>query len=996
LLIPSVAWAGEALPDEVRAIFERKCVSCHQSPEAKGGLDLTTAAGLRTGGESGEAVTAGDAEASVLMQYVVGDEPLMPKNGDPLTAEELAALEKWIAAGAAWPDDVTLSDKKFEGAAWWSTTKLSRPDVPEADAAWVRTPIDAFIWAKQREHGLHPAPEADRRTLIRRLSYDLLGLPPTPDEVDAFVNDAAPDAYERLVDRLLASPHYGERWARHWLDVVHYGDTHGYDKDKTRPNAWPYRDYVIRAFNGDKPYAQFVREQLAGDVLFPDSPDGIVATGFIAAGPFDYVGQIEVGEDIIDKKITRNLDRDDMVATAINTFVSTTAQCARCHNHKFDPIPQEDYYSLQAVFAGIDRADRPYPGDAKSAARRAELVAAEKRLKAEQDGLIGEIAKLTSAELQGIEVRIAALTGEAAKETLGGDAPNRTNGYHSNIETAQDVVKWVQIDLGASKPIEQIYLFPAHVAYGGHPGPGFGFPHRFRVEVSDDASFQTSQTLADETSADVAASGNTPWLIAAPSAVSARYVRVTAEKLWERTNDFIVAISELAVISGGENIAQGATVTALDSIEAPGGWGRSYLVDGLFAETSFAQAEASGGWEHIAKVAGAAAELRDLQRQAMAIREQLVPEVMRSREAAITVELEAVAAELATLPDQPLVYAAATDFNAEGNFRPTKGKPRPIHLLARGSEAAPQQEVAPGALSCVSELPSRFALDDANNEGSRRAALAEWIVDANNPLTWRSIANRMWLYHFGRGLVDTPNDFGRMGTLPTHPELLDWLAVEFRDGGQSLKSLHRLIVTSAVYRQSSAHDEAAAAIDAGNQYLWRMNRRRLEAEAVYDAALVVAGKLDTTMYGPGFQAFAFRDDHSPEYKYHEHDPDDPKSHRRSIYRFIVRSVPDPFMETLDCADPSLIVEKRNETLTPLQVLAQLNNKFMVRMAEHFAARASASSTDPREQMRTVFKLAIGRDADEQELNELTAYAQEYGLPNACRAIMNLNEFVFVD
>ncbi len=994
-LAANVRADGE-LPDNVRQIFERHCVSCHQPPEAKGGLDLTTAAGLRTGGESGEAVTAGDADASVLIEYVTGDEPLMPKKGDPLSAAEIDALRNWITGGAPWPDDVKLADKRFDGAKWWSTEPLVRPPVPEADASWVRTPIDAFIWAKQREKNLRPAPEADRRTLIRRLSYDLLGLPPSPEEADAFVNDAQPDAYERLVDRLLASPHYGERWARHWLDVVHYGDTHGYDKDKTRPNAWPYRDYVIRAFNGDKPYAQFVREQLAGDVLFPESPDGIVATGFIAAGPFDFVGQIEVGEDIIDKKITRNLDRDDMVATAINTFVSTTAQCARCHNHKFDPIPQEDYYSLQAVFAGVDRADRPYPGDPASAARRAELAAAEKRLQAEQSGLIGQIAALTSPELQALESQIAARQADTGSKTLGEVVAGRTNGYHSNIEAGPDVVKWVQVDLGQSRPIERVYLFPSHVAYHNHPGPGFGFPPRFRVEVSDDATFQNAQVIADESKADVTSPGNTPWVVTLPEGVSARYVRVTAEKLWERTHDFIFALSELAVISGGENVARGATVTALDSIEATGGWGRSYLVDGMFAETSFDQAQAGGGWAEIAKVSDAAADLRMLQSEASQRREQLVPSALRERQAAIGSELAAIAVERAALPAEPFVFAAATDFEAQGNFRPTKGQPRPIYLLARGSEASPQQEVGPGALSCVQGLPSRFALSDPGNEGSRRVALAEWIVDPRNPLTWRSIVNRVWLYHFGRGLVDSPNDFGRMGTQPTHPELLDWLAVEFRDGGQSLKSLHRLIVTSAVYRQSSAHDEAAAAIDAGNQYLWRMNRRRLEAEAVYDAALVVAGKLDTTMYGPGYQAFAFRDDHSPEYKYHLHDPDDPKSHRRSIYRFIVRSVPDPFMETLDCADPSLIVEKRNETLTPLQVLAQLNNKFMVRMAEHFAERVRAASPDPQEQIRLAFRLAIDRAPDDAELEELTEYSEQYGLANACRAILNLNEFVFID
>ncbi len=988
---------GEAeLPDAVRQVFERRCVSCHQSPEAKGGLDLTSAGGLRTGGESGPAVSPGEIDGSVLLDYVTGDKPLMPKQGDRLSPEEIDALRGWIRDGAPWPDDVRLTDQRFAGAQWWSTSPLVRPAVPEADPAWVRTPVDAFVWAKQRELGLHPASEADRRTLIRRLSYDLLGLPPSPAEVATFVADSAPDAYERLVDRMLASPHYGERWARHWLDVVHYGDTHGYDKDKTRPNAWPYRDYVIQAFNDDKPYAQFVREQLAGDVLYPDTRDGIVATGFIAAGPFDFVGQIEVGEDIIDKKITRNLDRDDMVATAMNTFVSTTVQCARCHNHKFDPIPQADYYSLQAVFAGVDRADRPYPNDPAISGQRQSLAEEERRIEAELTAIDKEIAATSSEELRAIETAIATRTSELTAVNLGPPQAAHTNGYHSQIEGASDTTKWVQIDLGAEKPIDRIYLFPAHVAYGGHSGPGFGFPWRFRVEIALDAEFTQPTLVSDETADGVRAPGDIPWLITPPAGTSARYVRVTALKLWERTSDFIFALSEVAVTSGGENIALGAEVSSLDSIEASGGWGRAYLVDGMFAETSFTQAESLGGWPRLANLAESASDVRRLHRDTDALRQQLIPEAASRRQAHLTQELQRVRDSKAQLPNDPVVFAAATDFEPQGNFHPTKGKPRAIHVLARGSEASPQDEAPPGALTCVTELTARFDVSSADNEGPRRVALAEWIADSRNPLTWRSIVNRVWLYHFGRGLVDTPNDFGRMGTQPTHPELLDWLAVEFRDNGQSLKALHRLIVTSAVYRQSSAHDEACAAIDAGNQYLWRMNRRRLEAEAVYDAALVVAGKLDTAMYGPGFQAFAFRDDHSPEYKYQEHDPDDPKSHRRSIYRFIVRSVPDPFMETLDCADPSLIVEKRNETLTPLQVLAQLNNKFMVRMAEHFAQRVSHRSPVLSEQVRYAFHLAIGREPDATELTELTAYAQQHGLANACRAILNLNEFMFVD
>ncbi|HEX2474727.1 MAG TPA: PSD1 and planctomycete cytochrome C domain-containing protein [Lacipirellulaceae bacterium] len=710
----ATAHASEELfRERVAPIFEARCIYCHSGTKPKGGLSLVSASDLAKGGESGAVIAAGQPDESLLLAYVSGDDPQMPQEGKPLSSRDVAAIRDWIEHGARWPDGLQLADKRQYDLNWWSLRPLIRPEVPAGESVWIRTPIDAFILAKLNEHDLAPSPEADRRTLIRRLYFDLIGLPPPPEEVDAFVVEDDSQAYEKLVDRLLTSPQYGERWARHWLDVAHYGDTHGYDKDKLRPNAWPYRDYVIRAFNDDKPYTRFVEEQIAGDVLHPGTADGIIATGFLVAGPFDYVGQIEVAEGTLAKAITRNLDRDDMVSTVIGTFNSMTAHCARCHNHKFDPITQEDYYSLQAVFAGIDRAERVYRG-----------------------------------------------AGEPATDEM--------------------------------------------------------------------------------------------------------------------------------------------------------------------------------------------------------------------------------------------VFAAATEFKPEGQFTPTRGNPRPIHVLKRGNEKDPAAEVGPGTCSYFPQLESRFQPSAEIGEGARRAALARWLTDMRNPLTWRSIVNRVWQYHFGRAIVDSPNDFGRMGALPTHPELLDWLAAEFHDGPQSIKSLHRLICTSAVYRQASAGNPEFEKRDAGNQYLWRMNRRRLEAEAVRDSVLAVASKLNLEPGGPPFRAFGFTDDHSPHYRYAEHDPDDPLSHRRSIYRLIVRSVPDPFMTTLDCADASATVAKRNETITPLQSLALLNNKFMVRMAEHFAARIEPMGQNDAERLTAAWRLALGREPDKSELSAVVQFADRHGLANTCRLIFNMNEFVFVD
>ncbi len=349
---------------EVRPVLVRNCYACHSGTAPKGGLSIDTKSGLRKGGVSGPAVIIGDADNSLLIRAVrhSSGAPAMPP-GTKLADADIAALARWVKMGA--PDPRLDAIGTATGAAVkqpsWALKPLHPVKIPQlAGSTWARTPIDRFILPKLEAKGLKPSPQADRRTLIRRATFDLTGLPPTPDEVSTFEADKSANAYEKVVDRLLSSPRYGERWARHWLDVVHYGDTHGYDKDKRRDNAWPYRDYVIASLNGDKPYNRFVREQIAGDVLYPEDPQATIATGMLAAGPWDFVGNVELAEATVEKDKTRLLDRDDVVSTVMSTFASVTIHCARCHNHKFDPIPQRDYYKLQAVFAGIDRGDRPY------------------------------------------------------------------------------------------------------------------------------------------------------------------------------------------------------------------------------------------------------------------------------------------------------------------------------------------------------------------------------------------------------------------------------------------------------------------------------------------------------------------------------------------------------------------------------------------------------------------------------------------------------------
>jgi cytochrome c553 len=964
--------AAMRLLEAARGVLERHCFDCHGGELQESGLRLDSRAGVLRGGDFGPAAVAGHADRSEILRRVKTGNAgqRMPPDGERLSADDVAALTNWIDAGLPWPggaapEQAEARDPRLDHWAWRPIVVPRVPaqveafaDLPGVEAD--RHPIDRFVRERLTQRGIGPSPVADRRTLIRRLSFDLVGLPPTPEEIDAFFMDDDPRAYERLVDRLLASPRYGERWARHWLDVVHYGDTHGYDKDQPRPNAWPYRDYVIRALNADKPYARFIEEQIAGDVLHPDTADGHEAIGFIAAGPWDLIGHREVPETKTDGKIARHLDRDDMVANTIGTFCSVTIQCAQCHAHKFDPISQEDYYSLQAVFAAIDREDRPYSTDPEVMRRADSLAERRKTLESRRERLQQAI----SPKLREIERAIA------DPGSRGGGNPTAAFGYHSGLSLGQDETKWVQLDLGRRCDIREVALHPCYDDFN-RIGAGFGFPLRYRLEVSDDPSFETAvETVVDRTDADGAGPGIVPQVVKA--SVTGRHLRITATRLAPRAGDFIFALAEVRVLdAAGANVASTATITALDSIEAGPRWQRSNLVDGL------SPAEAGGS------LAALEAERDELFTKAED--PASVEEYRR-----VLTEIDEVGRDQKSLPPMRVVYAAST--------RVRKGVARPIHVLSRGNVLAATHEVGPGALGLLGDLPSRFDLPGTHQEGDRRAALARWLTDPRNPLTWRSIVNRVWQHHFGTGIVETSGDFGRMGGEPSHPELLDWLAGDFRVRGGSLKELHRAIVTSATFRQQSRSRDDGMAVDAENRLLWRQARRRLDAEAIRDAVLATAGTLDFSMGGEGWRDFVVEHpQHSPHYRYDLADPADRSTWRRSVYRFIVRSQTQPFMTVLDCADPSMRVERRNESLSALQALALLNNGFMVVQAEEFAQRVRREAGDDTvAQVRRAFRLATGREPEVPEEEDLVRLAGVHGLANACRAILNLNEFSFVD
>ncbi|MCA9016030.1 MAG: DUF1553 domain-containing protein, partial [Planctomycetaceae bacterium] len=699
----------------------------------------------------------------------------------------------------------------------------------------------------------------------------------------------------------------------------------------------------------------------------------IPATGFVVAGPFDWVGQIEINEKLIEKKITRNLDRDDMVATVMNTCVSLTVQCARCHNHKFDPIAQEDYYGLQAVFAGIDRAEREYDPDPQTADKRKQLLADQAKTQREQQTLVSLIHARGGKPLAELETQIA----QALKAKQGQGVEY---GFHSQIEKTDKTPKWVQLNFKQPVTAEQITLIAAYDNYN-NIGAGFGFPRRFKLEVSDTADFKTTKAIiADHTQADVP-NPQTRLVNFDLKGPSFQYLRMTATKLAPRSNDFIFALGEIKVLdSQGQNLAGQATVTSLDSIEAQPRWSRKNVNDGKFYQSPDSNAD-----------------LAQLQSKRNQLTSSLTTAEEQQTLQQLNLKLKQIKQDLEQLPGPHKVFAAATHFSPQGNFRPTAGEPRPVFLLSRGSEKAPVKEVQPATLNLIEGLPGKFPLEDISNEGARRLALAKWITSCENPLTWRSIVNRVWQYHFGKGIVDTPNDFGKMGSLPTHPELLDYLASRFRDEGQSLKALHRMLVLSAAYQQSSRSHDKGNQVDGDNRLLWRMNRRKLEAEAIRDAALQISGKLDLTMYGPGDRLFVLeKPQHSPHYLYEKFDPTKAKTLRRSIYRFVVRSVPDPFMESLDCADPSQITPKRIPTLTALQALSLLNDQFMVSMSEFYAQKVEAEAADLPVQIKLAFETALGRTPNEAEQQILQTIGKQHGMKNVCRLIFNSNEFIFID
>jgi hypothetical protein len=886
-----------------------------------------------------------------------------------------------------------------EGTNAWAFRPLTRPPIPieSRTGKTPLNPIDGFIHQRLRTAGLSPAPAADRPTLLRRLTFDLTGLPPTPDEIAAFVADRHPDALGRCADRLLASPRYGERWARHWLDVVRFGESQGFEYDRIRDNAWRYRDYVITAFNTDKPYDRFIREQLAGDVLEPVTQEGIVATGFLVAGPWDQAGSGASSASI--RAMVRESEMEDMVGTIGQTFLGVTLNCARCHNHKFDPIPQRDYYRVKAVFDGIHHGDRSVLGTAEIAERkerRGNLDRERLACATEIEQLEDSDARRASAQFASAQAATAFLPSAhsppsplarwsfaAGLTNTAGRIGGRLMG-NAKIQNGRLVLdggKSFLISESLERPLTEKTL-EAWVRLSDLDQRGAGI---VSLETPNGARFDA-----------IVYGERQPrqWTAGSEGFVRTRDLNAAAEES-DPTTPIHLAITYAAdgtqtvyrngkplaapwrPDSGRSPLTEVASTRVLIGCRHTGG--TTPFLNGEVEEVRLYDRGLSAEEILTSFNAGPAGGVSREQRLAA-----LTPEE-RTRLNSVTQRHQAILAALKELDAPPMGYAA------------NPSQPVATFVLLRGEPDKPRESVTPGGLSAVQGLSAELDLDAKAPESERRRRFADWVARPDNPLTARTIVNRVWHYHFHRGLVGTPNDLGRMGDTPSHPELLEWLASWFvaKDGGNwSLKRLHRLIVTSETWQQSSVQDSVAAASrDAENRLLWRFTPRRLEAEETRDALLALGGELNPAMGGPGYRPFRHVGN-GGQNEYFAADLPGPEFNRRTVYRLSVHSARDPLLDALDCPELSTRTAVRPNTTTPLQALSLMNNSFVLRQASRMADRASTAGGG-KAAIRRMWQLALGRPPRPAELNEALRLAREQEPASVGWVLMNSNEFMFV-
>ncbi|MEQ9409702.1 MAG: PSD1 and planctomycete cytochrome C domain-containing protein [Fuerstiella sp.] len=1008
---------------KIAPLLTSQCLPCHSHAAGKmeGGLTLDSRSGWVEGGDRGAAVIPGSPENSLVIQAVQRDDPdfQMPPER-PLSEDQIELLVEWVARGAPDPRTTEPAHGRPDPTDWWSLRPLTRPDVPSNGRGAVHDhPIDAFVRQQSDARGLVSVPRADRLTLVRRLYFDLHGLPPTPAEAEAFCSDPDPLAWEKLVDRLLDSERYGERWARHWLDTIHFADSHGCEHDVFRPHAWRFRDYVITSLNRDKPWARFIREQLAADYFYPDESGLTPALGFIAAGPLELSRAGTAPVTFV------YLDRDDMVMQTMAAFASTTANCARCHDHKFDPITQQDYYALQAVFAGVGKGDVEFDADP--------AVAAERRRwrSLRDDAVAGRATVLLASEWD----KVVNAWEHTAREQQDVWVSLVPASYLSSDGAVLQKLDDSSLRASGPRPDKDTYTITAPVSLSS-----LSSLSALRLDVLTDESLPMNGPGRQD-NGNLHLTEFEAQLFAAENPEPVRLVFRQATADWNQDGWTIShALDGDAATAWGIFPKVGESHSAVFELQEPLPLpAASHLVVVL--------KQLHGGGHLIGRLklyatdsAGAEVEiLPQAVQQTLAVARETRTEQQQISLAAYVLKRHAET-QLAGLPKPQTVYAASDEYS-HGKKLEAPMEPAVVHVLDRGDIDKPGEVAVPGALSALNFRPARFQPGDTDQEAARRAALADWLADPDNPLTWRSVVNRVWSYHFGRGLCETPNDFGRMGGVPSHPELLDWLAVWFRDDAQgSLKQLHRLILTSATWQQASRQrvaqeqpliqgqpltqgqraavaPESAAmpsgvvgstqvdpqtvdpqTVDRENRWLWRMNRRRLDAESYRDAVLQICGRLDLTMGGPGVRHFSTTQGRqtTPELDYESYDWSHPDAARRSIYRVVWRGIPDPFMDAMDFPDLGLMPSGRGFSVSALQALTLFNNTFVLHHSQHLATTLESEYATAEEQVGQACRLIFLREPRAAEHVMLVEYMQQHGLAATCRVLFNSNEFLFVD
>ena len=1005
---------------QVQPVLAERCVKCHGGEKTEAKLDLTDRAGLLKGGESGPAIIVGKAKDSLLIKLLRHEkEPKMPKEGGKLSEAVVQQIAAWIDLGAPYdkplldkPDAKAWTHRQVEAEArkFWSFQPLKRVEPPKVkDSAWCRTPIDYFIRAKQEAAGILPNAAVDRRKLIRRVYFDLLGLPPSPEDVDRFLKDPSPTAYEDLIDRLLASPHYGERWARHWLDLARFAESHGFEHDYDRPTAYHYRDFVIQALNNDLPFDKFVKWQLAGDEYEPNNPLAWMATGFLAAG----VHSTQITKNEVERQ--RYDELDDMLATTSTAFLGLTVGCARCHDHKYDPIPQADYYRMLSTFTTTIRSEYDLTLD----------TAGYEKAKAEFEKLHQPLVDaLARFEKEQLPVRFAKWEQARGKLAI---APAWILPEIHTVRSTGGATLTKQPDGsvlvgGKNPPIEDL-IFVLHTDLRNITG--------IRLEALTDPSLVKNGPGR-------AANGNFALtdfrIVASPNRKpdpekkdSARWPKSESIKLINPRADFEQKGLPIAAAIDNDPVTSGWAIDPQ--------FGKDHVCAFTFEKpVSFSEGSVLGVTlafhNNVGHGMGRPRISLTTSEKPLDLTAPLMPEI-----AARALD---VPAEKRT-PEQTqalLVWYRQMDSEWQALNKKVHDhllqapKPRvvkalvsseglpPVRLHTQGDDFLPQthflrrgdteqkeavasegflQVLMPGADAEKRWLRTPPA---GSKTSFRRSAFAEWLTDVDQGagrLLARVIVNRLWQHHMGRGIVATPSDFGTRGEPPTHPELLDWLASELVQPAKpqaawSLKHIHKLILTSATYMQDSRTDDARIKIDRENKLFWHHPGQRLEAEVIRDSLLYVCGMLDDTMFGPGTL--------------------DEGSRRRSIYFTVKRSKLMPMMTVFDAPEALTGVADRPATTIAPQALLLMNNPQVRAWAKNFAKRvAPDAKTAPEVAVRRAYQTALSRPPSTEEVTEdlefLRAQAARYqqagkadahdlALADFCQALMCLNEFVFVE